>query len=569
MHTPALTRRILVCVAWPYANAATNIGQIAGSFLPGDIFARYQRMAGREVLLVSGSDMHGTPITVAAEHAGLPPRELAHRAHSAILDDLRHLGIAYDIYTHTDTERHIQQAQAFFQRLLGRGLLFAARMEAPYCARDRRFLPDRYVEGTCPYCEQAGARGDQCLQCGRTLDPAQLLEPACRLCGTHAIEIRETEHYFLDLPQLEGQLRDWIATAGRAWRPNALNFALNWLKEGLRPRAITRDIEWGVPVPAAGYDDKRIYVWFEAVVGYLSATMEWAALSGRSEAWRDFWQPDSAGDAPARAYYFAGKDNIAFHTIFWPAMLLGHGDLALPYDVAASEFLLAGTQRTSLASASSAAPGMMSTRDALALAGPDALRYYLAATLPESGDSVFSIEELVRRNNDELLAAYGNLAHRVLTFTQRHFGGSVPPLSAPRPADEALLAQVRECFVSVGAAIEAVRLREALGAAMALARASNRYLDEQAPWKHVTLDRDGAAATVYTAIQALSGLSVLLSPFIPHASQRLRELLGGTGDVARQPWQLEVIPPGRALPAPTPLVARLEVPISAPVTEPS
>src|SRR5579875_906913 len=469
-------QRILVCVAWPYARSVTHVGQIVGSFLPGDIFARYHRLAGHDVLMVSGSDAHGTPITVDADREGIPPAELVARFHALIVETLDRLGISFDNYTITTSENHYRVVQDFFLRLLERGYLFKDVMDSPYCPTDRRYLPDRYVLGTCPYCGFNDARGDQCDNCGRTLDPTQLIDPRCRLCGSVSsrIEIRATEHFFLDLPKLEPRLLRWLTSGKDYWRSTVLNFALNWIKEGLRPRAITRDLDWGVPIPLPGYEDKRIYVWFDAVIGYYSASIEWAAKRGQPGAWRAWWALDSAGRAPARAYYFIGKDNIPFHTIIWPAMLMGHGDLALPYDVPANEYMTMGGFK-----ASTSRGNVIWTRDVLDIYGAEPLRYYLTCTMPETRDTDFTYDELVRRNNDELVGAYGNVVHRTLTFIQRNFGGQVPEPGALTQADESMLATVERGFTAVAVAIEAVRLREGLAAAMGVAREANRYLDKQ------------------------------------------------------------------------------------------
>jgi methionyl-tRNA synthetase len=545
--------RILVCVAWPYAKSATHVGQIVGSILPGDIFARYWRMRGGDVLMVSGSDMHGTPITVDADREGVTPRELATRYHLQIVDVLDRLDIGFDLYTETTTENHAQRTQEFFLRLLERGFVFKDQMDSPYCPHDRRFLPDRYVEGTCPYCGYESARGDQCDNCGRTLDPTQLLAPHCRLCGRPDVEIRATEHFFFDLPKFEQPLRAWLLANKDHWRPNALNFALNWLKEGLRPRAITRDLDWGVPIPLPGYEDKRIYVWFDAVIGYYSASIEWAARRGEPDAWRRWWIQPPGQPAPSRSYYFIGKDNIAFHTIFWPAMLLGFGGLTLPYDVPANEFMTMGGSK-----ASASRGNVIWTRDVLDRYGADPLRYYLASVLPEGRDTAFIAHELVRRNNDELVAAYGNAAHRVLTFIQRHFAGRVPAPGPFAPADTAMLDAVARAFTEVGSAIEAVRLRDGLSGAMALARAANRYLDERAPWTVIRLDPQRAATTMYVMLHVLAALKTLFAPYLPFSSQRLHELLGQPGAAASSPWQPEQIPIGHPLPPPTPLFAKFD-----------
>ena len=550
------TEKILVCVAWPYAKSSTHVGQIVGSILPGDIFARYQRMTGRDVLMVSGSDMHGTPITVEADREGIAPRELAMRYHQQILDVWQRLGISWDCYTETTTPSHYHQTQAFFLRLLERGYVFKDAMESPYCSIDERFLPDRYVEGTCPYCGFPAARGDQCDNCGRTLDPTQLIDPRCRLCGNPNVEIRTTEHFFLDLPRFEEPLRTWLQTGKEHWRPNVHNFALNWLKEGLKPRAITRDLDWGVPIPLPGYDDKRIYVWFDAVIGYYSASIEWAERAGQPDAWKAWWELDTSGNPPSRSYYFIGKDNIAFHTIFWPAMLMGFGDLALPYDVPANEFMTMGGFK-----ASSSRGNVIWTRDVLDQYGPDPLRYYLASTMPEGRDTDFTYDELVRRNNDELVATYGNVVHRVLTFLQRNFDGRIPEPGSLGAADEAMLTVLQRGMRAVASAIEGVHLRDGLAEAMGVARAANRYLDEQAPWKRIKADRQAAATSIYVMIQVLNGLKILFTPYVPFSSQRLHELLGYSGDVAQVRWRAERIGPGTPLPPPMPLFTKFDTPL--------
>jgi methionyl-tRNA synthetase len=549
--------RILVCVAWPYARSSTHVGQVAGSMLPGDIFARYHRMAGHEVLMVSGSDEHGTPITIDADREGISPRELVARYHPQIVAVARRLGISWDLYTETTTPNHYRVTQEMFLRLLERGFLFRDTMESPYCPTDYRFLPDRYIEGTCPYCGYVGARGDQCDNCGRTLDPTQLIEPRCRICGSRKkpIEIRPTEHYFLDLPRFEERLLTWLNDRRSFWRPAVSNLALTWIKEGLKPRAITRDLDWGVPVPVAGFEDKRIYVWFDALIGYYSASREWAERQGDSARWERWWRLGSGGEEPSKSYYFIGKDNITFHTIVWPAILMGAGDLVLPHDVPANEFMIMGGQK-----ASTSRGNVIWTSDVLDRYGADPLRYYLAATMPEARDTVFTYEELVRRNNDELVAAYGNAAHRVLTFAQRHFQGRVPAPGALRPADAAILAEVQRAVPAAAAAIEAVRLRDGLAEALTLARAANRYLDERAPWRAIKTDSTDAATTVCVMLQVLNALKILFAPYLPFSSQQLHELLGFSGDVARAAWQAEPVPAGQTLPTPTPLFAKFEAP---------
>jgi methionyl-tRNA synthetase len=547
---------ILVCVAWPYAKSPTHVGQIAGAYLPADTFARYHRLAGNHVLMVSGSDEHGTPILVDAEREGISPREFVARYHRQINDVWQRLGISWDLYTETGTENHYRITQDFFLTLYEKGYIFKDTMQSPYCPTDRRFLPDRYIEGTCPYCGYSEARGDQCDNCGHTLDPVDLINPKCRLCGskTSKIEIRPTEHFFLDLPRLQPPLMEWLSTEKDHWRPNTLSFAMNWLKEGLRPRAITRDLDWGVPIPLEGYEDKRIYVWFDAVIGYFSASVEWAARHGTPEAWKTWWVPGQT-NPPVKSYYFIGKDNIPFHAIIWPAMLIGYGNRNLPYDVPANEFMT-----MSGAKASSSRGNVIWTPDVLDRYGADTVRYYLSATAPEGRDTDFTFDELVRRNNDELVATYGNVVHRTLSFLQSKFGGVVPERGALREADREILAEVDRGFTLVGHNIALCHFKDGLNAAMAVARAANRYLDEQAPWKQIGVDREAAGTTLYVMIQVISGLHMLFYPYLPFSSQRLHGYLGFDGDMSRIGWRPHLVPAGTKLPTPIPLFPKLEEP---------
>ena len=549
-----MNEHILVCVAWPYAKSSTHVGQIVGAYLPADTFARYHRLAGNHVLMVSGSDEHGTPILVDAERQGISPRAFVADYHRQILEVWERLGMSWDLYTETGTENHYRITQDFFLTLYDKGYIFKDTMESPYCPTDRRFLPDRYVEGTCPHCGYTAARGDQCDNCGRTLDPVDLISPRCRLCGSKesALEIRPTEHFFLDLPKLEEPLRQWLDTDKDFWRQNTIGFARNWIREGLRARAITRDLDWGVPIPIEGYESKRIYVWFDAVIGYFSASVEWAERQGTPEAWKTWWVPEQANPA-VKSYYFIGKDNIPFHTIIWPAMLMGYGNRNLPYDVPANEFM---TMSGSKASASRG--NVIWTKDVLDRYGADTLRYYLSITAPEGRDTDFTYEELIRRNNDELVATYGNVVHRTLTFLQSRFDGVVPQPQTLREADREMLAEIERSFTVVGHNLANCHFKDGINAAMALARAANRYLDEQAPWKQIKTDREGAGTTLYVIVQVLSALHILLWPFLPFSSRKLHHYLGFEGDERSARWFHAEVPAGRKLPAPSPLFPKLE-----------
>ena len=543
-----MTDRIFIGVAWPYANGPLHLGHLAGCYLPADIFARYHRMRGNDVLMVSGSDSHGTPIMRTAEAEGVSPREIVEKYHATFLDSWERLGITFDQFTTTMTDNHREVVHELLLDLHAKGLIYPDTMKVAYSPDFSRFLPDRYVQGTCPHCQFPDARGDQCDNCGRILDPIDLIDPAYRHEGQHyAVEIKDTEHLFFKLSDFEQRLLEWVRPQEH-WRPNVRNFTRGFLEEGLKDRAVSRDIDWGIPVPIPGYEQKRIYVWIEAVTGYLSASKEWAAGTGNPEAWRPYWE-----DPTTRAYYFIGKDNIPFHTVIWPALLLGRGGLNLPYDVPANEFLtLEGKQLSTSRNWAVWVP------DYLDRFPPDPLRYHLAASMPETSDSDFSWAEYVRRNNDELVATFGNLVHRVLTQVYRNFDQAVPdPGDLDEPAND-LIAKAGAALVSVGASLDAVRIREALNGAMGLARDANRYIDAQAPWKQVKEDRPAAARSLYTSLHAISALSVMLHPFLPFSTQSLHEALGGSGRVEEAGWVITKPVPGTPIPQPAPLFAKLD-----------
>jgi len=542
-----MSEKIFIAVAWPYANGGLHLGQIAGAYLPPDIFARYHRTKGNEVLMVSGSDQHGTPITIKAEQEGKSPGEIAARYHQQFLESWQKLGISFDLFTTTGTENHARVTQDIFLTLLDRGYIFKDTLSQAYCPNCQRFLADRYIEGTCPHCSSAGARGDQCEACGKQLNPAELIEPQCRLCGTTPV-FRDTEHFFLKLSAFNDDLLQWVKTKTH-WRPNVLNFSTRYLEEGLKDRAITRDIDWGVAVPIDGFEGKRIYVWFEAVIGYLSAAKEWAALHGDGEKWREFWQ-----NSDARSYYFIGKDNIPFHTLIWPAMLMGYGDnLNLPYDVPANEFLTIENRK--LSTSQNWAVWLL---DYLDRYDPDPLRYLLSINMPETSDTDFSWREFVRRNNDELVATYGNLVHRVLTFVYRNFNESVPEPDELDDQDNKILSVAKKALETVDRLLYGCHFREAVRTAMALAQGANRYLDDKSPWKAIKENRQAAANSLYVTLQVIAQLKTMLYPFLPFSSQKLHEYLGFTGSVESQGWKWQELPPGQKLLPPQPLFSKLD-----------
>jgi methionyl-tRNA synthetase len=540
-----MSERIFIGVAWPYANGPLHLGHVAGAYLPADVFARYHRTKGNDVLMVSGSDQHGTPVTLRAEREGKQPQEVVSLFHSGFLDCWRRLGISFDLFTTTGTPNHAETVHDVFLTLLDKGHIYKDKMVQPYCASCRRFLPDRYVEGTCPHCGNPSARGDQCDKCGKPLNPADLIGIRCSICGGTP-ELRESEHFFLRLSAFTEQLKAWVEKQGH-WRQNVLNFTLRYLTEGLKDRAITRDIEWGVTVPVPGFEHKRIYVWFEAVIGYLSASREWSQSSAQADGWRSFWQGDS------KSYYFIGKDNIIFHTVIWPAMLLGYGGLNLPYDVPANEFLtLGGRQLSTSRNWAIWLPDYLDRYD------PDALRYAMSINMPETSDTDFTWQEFVRRNNDELVATYGNLAHRVLTLTHRNFDGRVPA-SGPQDAEsKGLLSRADAALAAVDSHLHGCRFREAMREAMSLAQEANRYLDSKAPWKTIKDDRDSAAVALCTALGVICCLKTVLYPFLPFSSEKLHRLLGFDGTVEQAGWTIHVPPAGQKLARPEPLFTKLD-----------
>ncbi len=526
-----MAERIGVFVAWPYANGDLHLGHVAGVYIPADIFARYHRLRGNQVLMVSGSDAHGTPITVAADREGVSPEEIFRRYHHRFLETYRRLGITFDLFTHTHTENHFAVSQEIFRTLNQRGYLFTRTQTQFYCEYDRRFLPDRYVEGTCPYCGYPSARGDQCDNCGRTLDAIELIDPRCRLCGRPPV-LRETEHFFFDLPAFSDQLLAYIERQTH-WRPNVQNFVRNFIQEGLKPRPVSRDLDWGIPIPVPGYEHKVMYVWFEAVIGYLSASIEWARHHGDPESWQAWWR-----DPAARGYYFIGKDNIPFHALIWPAELMGYDpSLNLPYDIPASEFLnLEGQQFSTSRNWAVWVP------DFLDRYAPDPLRDYLTSIAPETRDSEFTWQGFVERNNNELLATWGNLVNRVVSFAYRNFEGRVPVPGPLSERDHELLARIGEGFEAVGALYERVELKAAQREAMALAREVNRYLDEKAPWFQIRENREAAATTIFVALRAIDSLKLLLAPVLPFSSEQVHRFLGYESPLFGE----QVIEPGTA-----------------------
>jgi methionyl-tRNA synthetase len=545
-----LSERIFIGVAWPYANGPLHLGHIAGANLPADIFARYHRLKGNKVLMVSGSDQHGTPITIRAAQESTTPQELAARYHQQFLDCWRKLGISFDLFTTTGTANHARVAHDMFLTLLDRGYIYKDSMLQAYCPKCRRFLPDRYVEGTCPYCGFAKARGDECDQCGKPLNPSELRDLRCYLCSAPP-RFQSSEHFFLRLSSFQDKLSGWIREQTH-WRRNVLGTAWKFLNEGLRDRAITRDLDWGVTVPQPGFEHKRLYVWFENVIGYLSASKEWANSRGDDTAWQAFWHGD------AKSFYFLGKDNIFFHALSWPATLMGYGGLNLPYDVPANEFLTIEGRKLS-----TSRNWAIWLDDYLERYEPDPLRYTLAANMPETADSDFSWHEFLRRNNNELVATYGNLAHRVLTFAQRNFNELVPEPGELDERSQGLFHGAEATMNSVDKLLGHCEFKGAVKEAMSLAQEANRYLDEEAPWKTIKTNREMSARSVYTVLGVLTALKTIFSPFLPFSSQKLHSFLGFDGEIDEVGWNVQFLPPGQRLRHPEPLFLKLDEDIVA------
>ncbi|WP_017613267.1 methionine--tRNA ligase [Nocardiopsis salina] len=585
-------RHILTAVAWPYANGPRHIGHVSGFGVPSDVFSRFQRMSGNHVLMVSGTDEHGTPIQVLADQEGVTPRELADRYNQVIAEDLVGLGLSYDLFTRTTTGNHYAVVQQLFTALHDNGYVFTHTTKGAVSPSTGRTLPDRYIEGTCPICGYDGARGDQCDNCGNQLDPIDLIGPRSRING-ETPEFIDTEHFMLDLPAFAEVMGRWLEGKEGDWRPNVLKFSRNLL-EDLQPRAVTRDLNWGVPIPLDGWDEnpnKRLYVWFDAVIGYLSASIEWAKRTGDPEAWRLWWQ---GGDA--ESFYFMGKDNIVFHSVIWPAILLGAsgegdrggdpgplGELDVPSEVVSSEFLTMEGQKFS-----SSRRVVIYVRDFLQRYSADALRYYIMAAGPETQDTDFTWSEFVRRNNDELVAAWGNLVNRSVSMAAKNIG-HVPEAGELTGEDEQVLAASRAAFDAVGTRLERSQFKAALQEAMRTVAEANKYISDQAPWALKKTDPERMATVLHVALQLVKDANTLLTPFLPESANKVHAMLGGEGqwsgmprletghdtiggseeavdytvitgdyaeDVAR--WNSEPIKPGTPLERPKPLFAKLD-----------
>ena len=509
-----MSKNILVAVAWPYASGSRHLGHIGGAYLPADIFARYHRVVGNNVLMVSGSDVHGTPITVRADAEGVEPIDIVNKYHNEFLGYWEKLGISWDNYTTTMTDTHREVVHDIFNKLLEKGFIDKQKSLQAYDPGENKFLPDRYVEGTCPcpiaYSE---ARGDQCDKCSKTLDPEELINPISKISGNKA-EFKETEHFFLKLSLLEDQLASWLDEK-EGWRPHVINWAKSFVKEGLQDRAITRDLDWGVEIPVDDLGSgKKIYVWFEAVIGYLSASKEWAKNNGNEKEWAEWWNNESA-----ETYYFIGKDNVPFHAVIWPSILLAYEGLNLPTNVPANQYILVKGEKAS------ASRGVGKTlQEYLDEWNPDALRYAVASALPEQSDTEISEDEMIRRNNEELVAAWGNLVQRVFTQIQNNFS-KISEIDEANDVDKKLLKEMSESYDIVGQLVEKVELKAALQESMRYVSKVNGYLNETEPWKVIKEDEKRAGRILYTALEAIDSCANLLYPFMPSTSDLVRSAI--------------------------------------------
>lgn len=555
--------KIFIGVAWPYANGPLHLGHISGTYLACDIFARYKRLAGAEVLMVSGSDSHGTPITVTAQKENITPEEVVEKYHPQLIEIFKKLNITFDLYTHTRTKNHRAIVQEELLKLLKNGYLFEKEIKQLYCKKCGRFLPDRYVEGKCPNCRYEEARGDQCDECGKLLDPTDLINPRCKVCGEKP-EIRKTTHLFFDLQKVEPKLKEWIGKQ-KHWRKQAQVFTENWIKEGLKARAFTRDLKDGVPVPwdklpenidKENYKDKVVYVWFEAVTGYLSAAVEWeeinkdndliknqkgsdkqdviARKAGKLKKWQDFWK-----DPECKHYYYLGKDNIPFHSIIWPAILVAREDgLNLPYDVVASQFLtLEGRQF-------SKSRGWYISADYIVEKyGVDTVRYYFSASYPEGKDLDFTWKRFITRVNNELVANLGNFIHRTLTFNEKNFDRKIPNGNLNKEVRE----RIDEAFTKVSTYLEVNKFAPAISAVLDLSKFGNQYFDSEKPWEVVKENKEKTGEVIYNCIQIINALKILSYPFLPNAAEKLHKILNLENTVETGRWEFSELKSGYKL----------------------
>jgi len=521
----AIAEKILVTAALPYANGPLHLGHLAGAYIPADVYVRYQRLKGSDVVFIGGSDEHGVPITLRADRENVTPQAVVDRYHAAMKKTFERIGVKFDNYSRTSLPLHHKISQDFFLRLNEKGYIREQSVRQHYCLSCRRFLPDRYIEGECPHCHQQGARGDQCELCGRWLEPEQLIQPKCKICGSSP-ELRDTKHWYFRLSEFQRQLENWQASKPE-WKNNVREFSSGWFKEGLTDRPITRDIDWGIPVPLPDAEGKVLYVWFDAPIGYISSSVEWAQNQGNPDLWRDYWC-----DPKTRLVHFIGKDNIVFHAIVWPAMLMAHEEFILPAEIPANEFLNIEGQKIS-----TSRNWAVWADDYLDVFPPDPLRYYLEANAPENKDADFTWKDFQARNNGDLADVLGNLINRCLSFVEKNFENKVPPSGALLDADNDALAAIDKAVSAVGSALDAFQVRRGVSELMDLARVGNKYFNDAAPWAAMKTDRARCATILNTTIQLEAALAALMSPFMPDSAEKLWTMLNIPGKIDDLRWR--------------------------------
>ena len=510
-----MSKRFTLTAALPYTNGPIHIGHLAGVYVPADIYARYLRLQGHDVAFICGSDEHGVPITIKAKKEGISPQDVVDRYHKIIENSFKEFGISFDNYSRTSSKIHHETASDFFNTLHDKGAFLEETTDQLYDAEAQQFLADRFVLGTCPKCGFTESYGDQCEACGTSHNATDLIEPKSAISGNVPV-LKSTKHWYLPLDQHQEFLQSWIGTEHKHdWKSNVYGQCMSWINDGLRPRAVTRDLDWGIPVPVEGADGKVLYVWFDAPIGYISSTKEWARANGKD--WEPYWK-----DEETTLLHFIGKDNIVFHCIIFPAMLKAEGSYILPKNVPANEFLNLEGQK--LSTSKNWAVWLPDYLKAFP-DQQDVLRYVLTATAPETKDNDFTWKDFQARNNNELVAVYGNFINRVLVLTHKYYSGKVPQLKELTGADKGVLGELSTTPKEIQQSLERFRFREASQILMNLARSGNKYLADEEPWKVIKTNPERVQTIMYTALQIASGLSVLSEPFLPHTAEKLQKML--------------------------------------------
>jgi methionyl-tRNA synthetase len=505
--------RILVTAALPYTNGNIHLGHIAGAYLPPDMYVRYLRLAGYDVIFVCGSDEHGTAIEMSALQEGITPKEIIDKYHYANKVAFEQLGMSFDIYSRTSTEMHKKTSQDIFMNLYNKNLLYQKTEKQLYSEKEKRFLADRYVIGTCPVCGYEEARGDECENCGSSLSPLELINPKSKITGDTPV-VKESTHFYFPLSKYQAELEKWI-NSKTDWKPNVVNYCKGWFKTGLQDRTITRDMDWGVPIPLEGYDGKVIYVWFEAPIGYISITKEYFEQKGEPEKWKDYWCKDDS-----KLVHFVGKDNIIFHAIFFPATLMAHGDFILPDNVPANEFMnFEGSKQ------SKSKGHAILVKDVIGKFNPDSIRYAIATNMPENKDTDFYWSDLQAKNNNELGAILGNFVNRTFVFTEKYFDGKVPETAKLERIDENIINSLKSYSERIAGYYENYKFKDAVSETMNLVRDANKYFNDTEPWKAVKENKERCGTIINICLQLCNTFAVLFSPILPYTSEKLLRML--------------------------------------------